>query len=112
MAKEQNIVQYTIEEIKAMIARGEDETDWAKVRATTEAEIEAQAAEDDADFPANLPEGWLESQTIMGLPPKKLPVNLRLDADILDWFKQTGKGYQTRINNVLRAFVESRRNTG
>jgi uncharacterized protein (DUF4415 family) len=45
----------------------------------------------------------------MGLPPKKSPINLRLDSDIIEWFKQSGKGYQTRINNVLRAFVESRK---
>jgi len=45
----------------------------------------------------------------MGLPPKKEPVNLRIDSDVLDWFRQSGKGYQTRMNNVLRAFVTSRR---
>jgi len=104
MAKKQNIVRYTIEEIRAMIARGEGEMDMEKVLATTEAEIEAQAAEDDAEFPY----GW-ESEVIMGLPPKKAAVNLRIDSDVLDWFKQTGKGYQTRINKVLRAYVTSRK---
>ena len=32
--------------------------------------------------------------------------DIPLDADVLSWFRETGKGYQTRINNVLRAFVE------
>jgi len=43
--------------------------------------------------------------------PIKKPVAIRLDADVLDWFRNTGKGYQTGINNVLCAFVESRRGT-
>ena len=36
--------------------------------------------------------------------PRKKPVTLRLDADLLDWFKSLGKGYQTRINAVLRSY--------
>jgi uncharacterized protein (DUF4415 family) len=46
------------------------------------------------------------------MPPRKQDIHIRRDADVLSWFKGTGKGYQTRINNVLRAFVESRRQTG
>jgi len=39
-------------------------------------------------------------------PKKKKPVTLRLDSDVLEWFKSTGKGYQTRINAILRSFYE------
>ncbi len=39
--------------------------------------------------------------------PKK-DIHIRLDADIVDWFKSRGKGYQTRINAMLRAVVQSR----
>jgi len=46
---------------------------------------------------------------VLGLPPRKRDVHIRLDADVLDWFRAQGKGYQTRINAVLRAFVEARR---
>jgi uncharacterized protein (DUF4415 family) len=42
------------------------------------------------------------------VPPKE-SVSLRLDADILEWFKSSGSGYQTRINAVLRAFKEAAR---
>ena len=44
-----------------------------------------------------------------GLPtaPRKAAVSLRLDADVLDWFKAQGAGYQTRINAVLRAYREA-----
>jgi uncharacterized protein (DUF4415 family) len=45
---------------------------------------------------------------IIGLPPGKDAVKLRIDRDVLAWFRQTGKGYQTRMNNVLRAFVKAR----
>jgi uncharacterized protein (DUF4415 family) len=45
---------------------------------------------------------------IIGLPPRKEAVKLRIDRDMLDWFRGTGKGYQTRMYNVLRAFVKSR----
>ena len=40
-------------------------------------------------------------------PENKKPVTLRLDRDVLDWFKSTGKGYQTRINAILRSYVEA-----
>jgi uncharacterized protein (DUF4415 family) len=39
----------------------------------------------------------------------KAQVTLRLDREVLDWFKAQGKGYQTRINAVLKAYKESRR---
>ena len=41
--------------------------------------------------------------------PPKASVSLRIDADVLDWFKAQGSGYQTRINAVLRAFREAAR---
>ena len=40
------------------------------------------------------------------LPPGKELVTLRLDRDVLDWFRKAGKGYQTRINAVLRAYKD------
>ncbi len=39
--------------------------------------------------------------------PPKASVSLRVDADVLEWFKAQGPGYQTRINAVLRAFKEA-----
>jgi len=41
------------------------------------------------------------------LPKPKKAVSLRLDDDILNWFKNQGKGYQTRINAVLRLYVQT-----
>jgi uncharacterized protein (DUF4415 family) len=42
------------------------------------------------------------ANAVIDYPEKKKPVTLRLDADVLDWFRSLGKGYQTRINSVLR----------
>ncbi len=41
--------------------------------------------------------------------PRKAAISLRLDADVLDWFKAQGGGYQTRMNAVLRAYMEAAR---
>ncbi|MFO1026891.1 MAG: BrnA antitoxin family protein [Acetobacteraceae bacterium] len=89
-----------------MRQRGESRTDWTKVKATTEAQVEASAAAD-PDEPHEA--DW--TQAVVGIPARKQDIHIRIDADVLSWFKATGKGYQTRINNVLRAFVESRRHT-
>ena len=40
-------------------------------------------------------------------PPVKRQLTIRLDADVLDWLKGHGKGYQTRINRILRVVMES-----
>jgi uncharacterized protein (DUF4415 family) len=39
--------------------------------------------------------------------PRKASVSLRIDVDVLDWFKSSGAGYQTRMNAVLRAYKEA-----
>jgi uncharacterized protein (DUF4415 family) len=45
------------------------------------------------------------------MPTPKQALSLRLDADIVDWFKQQGPGYQTRMNAVPRAFVQQAKKT-
>ena len=101
MKKKENIVRYTVEELAAMCERGEDRTDWAKVKAMTEEELEASIAADPDDV--HEPLDW--TQAFVGLPPGKKHINIRVDADVLDWFRSKGKGYQTYMNSVLRAFV-------
>ncbi len=46
----------------------------------------------------------------MKVSPGKKPIALRLDADVLEWMKAQGKGYQSRINAILRAYYEAHRN--
>ena len=108
MRKRGDIVSYTDKELKAMIRRGESLTDWERVKAMTEAELEASIAADPDDIHEEL--DW--TKAFIGLPPRKKDIHIRIDSDVLHWFKQSGRGYQTKINNVLRAFVETRRRRG
>jgi len=73
----------------------------------SEEEIERGAAED-ADNP-----GWTEDELAkaqLSLPSSeaKVPLSIRLDPEVLDFFKAGGRGYQSRINAVLRAYVRSK----
>jgi uncharacterized protein (DUF4415 family) len=104
MSKNERIVRYTVEEIRQMIARGEDMTDWAKVDAMFPEDVERLA--DDEDGP--LPLEW-EKNIVVNWPEPKRDLHLRLDGDVLSWFKAGGRGYQTRINAVLRAFVDAQK---
>lgn len=101
MGKKPDIRRYTAVELDAMLARGEDRSDWEAVRAMTEEELERAIAEDpDSDPPVD----W-SSFEISGNTPKQ-GVYIRLDPDILAHFRKDGQGYQTRINAVLRGYVE------
>ena len=51
---------------------------------------------------------WRNARIVMPRPAKEA-ISLRVDQDILAWFRAQGKGYQSRMNAVLRAYVESRR---
>ena len=46
----------------------------------------------------------------MKFSPGKRPITVRVDTDVLEWMKAQGKGYQSRINAVLRAYYEAHRN--
>src|SRR5208283_6236293 len=103
MRKNENIARFSAEKIRRKIARGESKTDWKRVDARSQAEVERLADKDEGSLAAD----W-ESTVMVGLPPAKQDIHIRLDGDILDWFKARGRGYQTRINAVLRAFVQTR----
>lgn len=74
-------------------------TDWTKVDALRDAEIDyTEIPEADEEF-------WRQAQVMM--PVKKKLISIRLDEDVVAWFKSQGKGYQSRINAVLRAYKEA-----
>ena len=106
MARKDDIRRYTAEALADMRRGGESRSDWARINATTEEQLEASIAADRDDAHEA---DWMRA--VLGMPARKQDIHIRLDADVLSWFKGTGKGYQTRINNVLRAFVESRKHT-
>ncbi|MDR6412695.1 uncharacterized protein (DUF4415 family) [Paraburkholderia terricola] len=71
-------------------------TDWKRLAKADDAHI------DTSDVP-ELGDDFFE-QAELHLPPKQA-VTMRLDADVLSWFKEQGAGYQTRINKLLRAYM-------
>ena len=79
------------------------ETDYARLDSMTDDDI-AKAVADDPDAPP-LDVDWDKANIV--IPPGKDIITLRLDRDILEWLRAQGKGYQTLINQVLRAFYDA-----
>ena len=82
------------------------QTDWERVDAMPEEEVERLAAEDMAEL--DMDPDWMEQATVR-FPRHKERVTVRLDPDVLDWLKAQGRGYQTRINAILRAYYEAQK---
>ncbi len=84
------IVRHSLSEIIALRELGQDQTS-----------ADAQEAESlDAEF-------WKSARVVM--PAGKTSIHLRLDTDVVEWFRAHGKGHLTRMNAVLRAYVEARK---
>lgn len=82
--------------------RRKGKTDWARFDAMTEEEIEAAIA-DDPDWTEFENIDW--SKAVLVMPKKKKAISIRVDEDVLDYFKKGGDGYQGRINAVLRSYM-------
>jgi uncharacterized protein (DUF4415 family) len=82
-------------------------TDWARVDALTDREIE-KAIRSDPDAAPMLDREWFRKAKVV-LPQRKAPISLRLHPDVIRWFKSLGPRYQSRMNAVLRAYMEARR---
>ena len=98
MRNENDTSRYTAAELETMRRRGEDRTDDTRLDAMRDADIEAQAAEEPAF-------DWTTAE--VGLPPAKRQLTMRLDEDVIAWFRAQGTGYQTRMNAVLRCYMEA-----
>jgi len=72
----------------------------------SEREIEKTSPAELADLPDDF---WVDAQVVE--PAPKHPISLRVDADVLEWFKTQGPRYQSRINAVLRSYMSQRRRT-
>ena len=99
---EEDIVRYSLDEVRRKVASGEDRTDWARVDALSDEDILA-AMRDDPDWAEFMDVDW--SKAVVVYPTVKKAVSIRLDEDVIDFFKQGGPGYQTRMNAVLRHFM-------
>jgi uncharacterized protein (DUF4415 family) len=79
--------------------------DWSKFDALTEDDIRKAVADDPDAAPVDM--DWSDAVVLELMP--KTPISLRVDTDVYDFFKSTGKGFQTRMNAVLRAYVAHQR---
>src|SRR6185312_7996355 len=95
--KRGHIVGYTAAELSAMKASGKTHTDW---KAAAEKPVPDGSNPDDAMERIE----W--ATTELPMPRRKEHTNLRIDADVLAFFRGRGRGYQTRINAVLRSYVD------
>jgi uncharacterized protein (DUF4415 family) len=80
-------------------------TDWERLRQMSDAEVHGAIAADPDVAPTD-EEFWASAEVV--LPQRKPTVTIRLDADVLEWLKSQGKGYQTRINSILRAYMNAK----
>jgi uncharacterized protein (DUF4415 family) len=64
-----------------------------------------------SDIPELTPEMFAQAVVKRGLKDKenKALITIRVDQDVITWFKSQGRGYQTRINSLLRAYMEAKR---
>lgn len=89
--------------MKKRVTTKRSETDWERADALTDGHI------DKVDIPEVPPEMFARGVIRRGLRPvvRKQQLTIRIDSDVLDWYKRQGQGYQTKINSLLRAYMEA-----
>jgi uncharacterized protein (DUF4415 family) len=97
---------HIIEHPDRRLERRKSETDWARLDAMTDEEIEASIAKD-PDWQEFKDIDW--SEAVLVIPPKKKAISIRVDEDVLNYFKKEGAGYQRRMNAVLRSYMQQKR---
>lgn len=84
--------------------RNRTAVDWSRFDNTTDADIEA-AVRSDPDAAPLVDLDWFATARVVE-PPTKTAINIRIDRDVLEWFKASSNRYQSKMNAVLRAFME------
>jgi len=90
MSGKSTSVRHSLREVASLRERGLDKT------------------RPDAPFAESLGEDFWKSARVV-MPAGKTSVHLRLDRDVVEWFKARGKGHLTRMNAVLRAYVDTQK---
>lgn len=85
--------------------RRKGKTDWVTVDALTDKEIEEAVRNDPDAVPLDV--DW--SEAVLVIPPKKTAISIRVDEDVLEYFRKDGAGYQRRMNAVLRSYMQQKR---
>ena len=87
--------------MKKKLISEKSQTDFERLDKMTDEEI------DYSDAPAITPEMFAKAIVRRGLKPRtKTQITLRVDSEVLEWFKQQGQGYQTKINLLMRAYMQ------
>ncbi|MEO9963323.1 MAG: BrnA antitoxin family protein [Alphaproteobacteria bacterium] len=87
--------------------KASDTFDWSAFDDLDDADI-AEAVRQDPDAAPIADEGfWSRAKVVM--PTPKQAISIRLDTDVLDFFKDEGPGYQSRINAVLRSYMDAKK---
>jgi uncharacterized protein (DUF4415 family) len=100
--KEERIVRRTLADSHL------DKTDWARLRAMTEEEIDRNAL-DDPDNPPWTDEELAAAVLVSPSMEPRVPVSIRLHPEVVRFFKKQGPGYQSRINAVLLGYVRAQK---
>ena len=89
--------------MKKGIIMQQSQTNWKELDAMSDKDINL------SDLPEVSPEKFAKAIVRKGLKPvaNKTQITLRLDTDVLEWFKSQGRGYQTHINTLLKAYKEA-----
>ena len=85
--------------------RRKGKTDWARFDAITDEEVEKSIAKD-PDWAGFKDIDW--SNALLVIPARKKAISIRVDEDVLDFFKSQGDGYQRHINAVLRSYMQQK----
>jgi uncharacterized protein (DUF4415 family) len=100
--------RHTIKRTRNKVGVAQPKTDWARLRAMTDRDIE-RAVREDPDAAPILDAQWFRKAKLVMPPDRKrrMPISLRVESEVLDWFKAQGGQYQSRMHAVLKAFVEA-----
>lgn len=81
-------------------------SDWDRLNGLQDEDIERMALAD-TENPATKTEDW--AQATIGLPNLKVPIAVHFDAEVVEWFRRQGQGYEARMNAVLRRHMDWQR---
>ena len=84
--------------------RRKGRTDWARFDRLADEDIAKAVANDPDAAPIDV--DW--SDAVLIVPAKKKAISIRVDEDVLNFFKREGEGYQRRINAVLRSYMQQK----
>ena len=98
--KKEHTERFTADELRRRRGQEDTGTDWEALDVMADEDI------DTTDIPELDARFWQRAEVRM--PTGKERITLRVDADVVAWFRSQGKGYQTRMNAVLRSFMQAR----